>query len=117
MTVPPSKAGDHRDRAHPGELTLQQVRRVATLSRLALSDEQLEAMRPGLAAVLAHVRMLGELDLAAVEPMAHPLDAANRWDEDVPRAELPNDALMAMAPDTAPPFIKVPKVLGDGGSA
>jgi len=111
MTVPASHAGDQEG------LTLQQVRRVATLSRLELSDEQLEAMRPRLSAVLAHVRMLGALDLQGVEPMAHPLDAANRWDDDTPRSELPTETLMAMAPDKAPPFIKVPKVLGDGGSA
>lgn len=104
--------GETQPRAEP--LTLDAVRRVARLSRLALSDEQLEAYRPQLDAILAHMTRLGSLDLGSVEPLTHPLEARNRMDEDVPRPGLPNEAFMAMAPETAPPFLKVPKVLGGG---
>ncbi len=98
-------------------LTPDQVRKVALLSRLELSDEQITQRAEQLDAVLGYIERLGELDLAGVEPMAHPLDVTNRFDEDEPRDGLPTSALMKMAPDAHEPFIKVPKVLGDGGGA
>jgi len=98
-------------------LTLDEVRRVAALSRLALNEEQLEAARAQMGAVLGHMNTLRQLDLANVEPMAYPSDIANRMDDDTPRAGLPTSALMDMAPDKAPPFVKVPKVIaGSAGS-
>lgn len=99
----------------PQPLDGQTVRRVAHLSRLALSEEQIESYRAQLGAVLGHIDRLRTLPLEGVEPLTHPLDATNRMDEDVPRAPLPNEVLMEMAPDAAPPFIKVPKVLGGAG--
>jgi aspartyl-tRNA(Asn)/glutamyl-tRNA(Gln) amidotransferase subunit C len=104
------------DPAHH-DLTGQQVRRVARLARLALSDEQVDNARAQLGAVLRYVESLGELDLTGVEPMAHPTDAANRWDDDEPRPGLPNQALMDMAPQREPPYIRVPKVIGGGEGA
>lgn len=117
MDASRSHTGDQGDAARQDGLTIEHVRRVARLSRLELSEPQLEDYRRHLGAVIAHVRTLSDLDLTGVEPLAHPIDAANRWDEDIPGPELPNSALMSMAPDKAEPFIKVPKVLGDGGSA
>lgn len=98
-------------------LTIEQVRRVASLSRLAIDDARLERYRHQLGSVLDHIKMLGELHLAEVEPMAHPVEATNRWDEDEVRPALPNEALMRLAPEKAEPFVKVPKVLGGGSGA
>lgn len=102
---------------HQSTLSLDAVRRVAVLSRLALSDEQITTYQQQLGSVLEHIKMLGELDLKSVEPMAHPLESANRWDEDDPRVGLSNAALMGLAPAKAEPFIVVPKVLGGGSGA
>jgi len=96
-------------------LTLEEVRRVAALSRLALSEDQLETARAQMGAVLEHMNTLRRLDLTNVEPMAYPSDIANRMDDDTPRAGLPTAALMDMAPDKAPPYVKVPKVIGGSG--
>jgi aspartyl-tRNA(Asn)/glutamyl-tRNA(Gln) amidotransferase subunit C len=90
---------------------------VAHLSRLALSDDRVEEYRAQLGAVLGHIERLRSLELEGVEPLTHPLDATNRMDEDTPRDPLGNEVLMGMAPDAAPPFIKVPKVLGAGDGA
>jgi len=98
-------------------LTIDQVRRVAALGRLAIDDARLERYRHQLGSVLDHIKMLGELDLTDVEPMAHPVEATNRWDEDEVRPALRNDALMQLAPEKAEPFVKVPKVLGGGSGA
>lgn len=95
-------------------LSREAVAKVASLSMLELSPEQIEAARAHLSAVLDHMRVLGALDLSGVEPMSHPTDDADRWGEDSPAAGLSNEAMMRLAPDAWPPFIRVPKVLGDG---
>jgi aspartyl-tRNA(Asn)/glutamyl-tRNA(Gln) amidotransferase subunit C len=99
----------------PPPLDSATVRRVAHLSRLALSDDQVEAFRAQLGAVLGHIDRLRALALEGVEPLTHPLDATNRMDEDTARDPLGNEVLIGMAPDVAAPFIKVPKVLAGAG--
>lgn len=98
-------------------LTADEVRKVSRLSRLALTDAQVEQYRAQLSAVLGYVDRLRGLDLAGVEPMAHVGEIVNRLDDDTPGPTLTNEALLAMAPDAMPPFVKVPKVIGDGGAS
>lgn len=98
-------------------LSADDVRKVARLSRLALSEAQVESYRRQLSAVLGYVDRLRQLDLASVEPMAHVADTVNRLDEDTPGPTLPNSTLMGLAPDTMEPFIRVPKVIDEGSSA
>ncbi len=98
-------------------LTADEVRKVARLSRLALSDEQVEKYRGQLSAILGYVERLQQVDLSGVEPMAHVGGAVNRLDDDAPGPTLTNQTLMKMAPDVMEPFIRVPKVIGDGGAA
>lgn len=101
----------------PDGLSDADVRKVAKLARLAIPKERFEPLRRELAAVLGYVERLRSLDLSGVEPMAHVGETTNRLDEDAPGATLRTDVLMKMAPDTMDPFIKVPKVLGEGGGA
>ncbi|MCA9310705.1 MAG: Asp-tRNA(Asn)/Glu-tRNA(Gln) amidotransferase subunit GatC [Phycisphaerales bacterium] len=98
-------------------LSIQDVRHVARLARLELSDEALESHRQHLGAILAYFDRLRHLDLEDVRPLAHPAIRTNRWDEDTPGPALDTEALMRMAPETHPPFIRVPRVLGDEGSS
>jgi aspartyl-tRNA(Asn)/glutamyl-tRNA(Gln) amidotransferase subunit C len=93
------------------------VRKVARLSRLALSEERVRQYQTQLASILTYMDRLRELDLTGVEPLTSAADTVNRLDEDTPGPTLPNDTLMRMAPDPAPPFIRVPKVLDEGGGA
>ena len=99
----------------PDSLSREDVSKVARLSRLWLDEQSLERSRVELGAVLGYVRLLRELDaeLAGVEPLSHPGDASNRWDEDEPRAPMANQVAMGLAPEASPPFFKVPKVIGD----
>jgi aspartyl-tRNA(Asn)/glutamyl-tRNA(Gln) amidotransferase subunit C len=98
-------------------LTADEVRKVAKLARLALSDDQIELYRSQLSAILSYVERLRQVDLTGVEPFAHPSEATNRLDEDIPGKTLPTETLMKMAPSTLAPFIKVPKVIDEGGGA
>lgn len=113
-----AETGDHR--AAQEGLPAEEVRRIAHLARLELSDEQVERYRVQLGSVLESFHVLRGLDLEGVEPMTHVVEvappdaggeAANRLDLDEPRESLPNDALMRMAPEKLQPFLRVPKVL------
>lgn len=99
------------------ELTTAQVRKVASLARLSPTDAQVERYRVELTAVLGYVDRLRELDISDVEPLANPVQDGNRLREDVPFPGLPTAALMAIAPSPAPPFIAVPRILGDTSAA
>ncbi len=105
--------------AEPQPLSLDEVRKVAHLARLALTDDQLEQYRHQLGGILGHIRQLGTLNLAEVEPMSSPIETQNRLAPDEPGPMLTNEQLMAIAPARAAeqPFIAVPKVIGGGDGA
>jgi aspartyl-tRNA(Asn)/glutamyl-tRNA(Gln) amidotransferase subunit C len=93
-------------------ITQEQVRHVARLSRLRLSDEEVATFTRHLGAILDYVRRLEELDLTDVQPLAHPTDLLNALRPDVPAEPMPVDQALHNAPDKAPPFFKVPQVFG-----
>lgn len=101
----------------PDALTPDDVRKVAKLSRLELSEEQIAEQAEGLCAVLGYVDRLQKLDIEGVEPMANPAGETNRLDEDIPVEGLPTEALMNMAPAKHPPYVTTPKTTADGGGA
>ena len=92
-------------------LSLDEVRHVAKLARLRLTDAELEQYRGQLSTVLEHIATLGELDVEDVEPMAHPGDICNRLDDDVPAESLTPQQVLRIAPATEGPHLAVPKVL------
>src|ERR1043166_8194575 len=98
-------------------LSPDQVRQIARLARLSLSDSQAAAYQTQLSSILAHMDTLRSLDLTGVEPLTHIAETVNRLDEDTPGPTLPNETLMNMAAATMEPFVKVPKVLDEGGGA
>ncbi|MEX0887101.1 MAG: Asp-tRNA(Asn)/Glu-tRNA(Gln) amidotransferase subunit GatC [Phycisphaeraceae bacterium] len=101
----------------PPEITENDVRHVAKLARLRLTDEQIRQFTAQLVDVLAYVGKLRQLDLDGVEPMAHALDLTNVLREDVERPGLPVEAALANAPEQSPPYFKVPKVMGEDSGA
>ena len=98
------------------KLTEDQVRHVAKLARLHLSDDEVSAFRGQLDAILAYVAQLEELDTSEVSALAHCLPVKNVLRADVVRASLTNDQALANAPQRDGEFFAIPKVLGDGGA-
>ncbi len=92
------------------------VRKIARLSRLALSDAQVERLRHDLSAVVSYVDRLRALDLSGVEPLVNVGGGVNRLRDDEPGPTIATAEFMSMAPDAMPPFLRVPKVL-DGESS
>ncbi len=89
-------------------ISRDEVLHVARLARLALSDEEVDRLAAQLNAILDAVGKVGELDLADVEPTAHPLDLVNVWAEDDPQECLPVEEALANAPDREAGFFRVP---------
>lgn len=87
------------------------VRKIAVLARLELSDEQTDAYADQLGRILSHVDKLGELDTEGVEPTSHSLRLVNVLREDVARPSLPNEAALANAPDKESGCFKVPPII------
>jgi aspartyl-tRNA(Asn)/glutamyl-tRNA(Gln) amidotransferase subunit C len=92
-------------------LTPEEVRHVAMLARLGLSDEEIETLRPQLAEVLDYINMLNKVDTSQVPPTAQVLSHLNVTREDSTRPSWPAADLLANAPATEEGFFKVPAVL------
>jgi aspartyl-tRNA(Asn)/glutamyl-tRNA(Gln) amidotransferase subunit C len=93
-------------------ITKETVAHVATLARLAVTDEELELFTGQLAAVLEHAQDVEALDTSGVPPTAHPLEIVNVLREDVVQPSLDRDEVLAMAPSTEDGRFRVPSILG-----
>lgn len=96
------------------KITEQEVRHVADLANLALSDGEIARMAHDLDEILTHIGKLNELDTTGVEPMAQVLYEAGetatlRGDEE--RSSLGNERALANAPVAGVGCFKVPKVI------
>ena len=94
-----------------------QVRRVAQLARLELSDDEVAQFSTDLSAIVEYIEKLNELDTEHVEPLAHCLPVHNSFRADEIRISLSNDAALANAPERDGEFFKVPKILEDNSGA
>ena len=92
-------------------LTGDQVRWVAHLARLELSDAELETMTRQLSAIVEYVNQLQQVNTDGVEPLAHPLPLQNVFRDDDAGPSLPVDEALANAPDRRGDFYGVPAVL------
>lgn len=96
------------------KITEQEVRYVADLANLTLSEDEIHRMAHDLDDILTHIDKLNELDLAGIEPMAQVLYEAGetatlRDDIEVPG--LTNERALANAPKAGAGYYKVPKVI------
>jgi aspartyl-tRNA(Asn)/glutamyl-tRNA(Gln) amidotransferase subunit C len=89
-------------------ITRAQVLHVAALARLALTEDELARLETQLGAILDAVGKVSELDLTDVPPTSHPLDLVNVLAEDDPVESLPQDAVLALAPDAEDGAFRVP---------
>ena len=94
-------------------LSRQDVEKVSLLARLELSPAELDKMTPQLASIVGYVEQLAELNTDQVEPMAHALDVANVFADDLVHTSLPRGVALSNAPHHDREFYLVPAVLGD----
>ncbi len=89
------------------------VEHVATLSRLALTDDEIEQLIGELGAILDYAAEVSALDTADVPPTAHPLPLVNVFRPDDPRPGLDRDEVLAQAPAAEDGQFRVPRILGE----
>ena len=89
----------------------QQVRHIAKLARIAMSDAEVEAMVPELNAIIGWVEQLGEVNTDGVEPLTSVIDQKLRLRDDVVTDGNIRDAILANAPAAEHGFFAVPKVI------
>lgn len=94
-------------------LAADQIRYVATLARLALTDEEVRRFAGQLDQILAYVDTLKQLNTDAVPPTSHAVPMANVFRQDAPAPSLPVEQALANTPQREGPFVKVPRVIED----
>ncbi len=92
-------------------LSNEEVRHIAWLARLGVTDAEVEQFREELSAILEHFRALEELDTDSVPAAAHASRLHNVLRDDVPTASLPADEVVANAPDSEDSCLRVPPIL------
>lgn len=80
-------------------LSREQVRRIAELAKLELSDQEVERMTGQLSAILDAAARLDELDTGAIPPTASVVPLHNVMREDIVEPSLPREDVLANAPD------------------
>ena len=98
-------------------ITEADVRHVAMLARLALTDEQVGSLTAELSSLLGHIDELSKLDLEGVDPTAHPLAMTNRMRADVVVPGLSREDALRNAPDTDGAAFVVPAITGGGDAS
>ncbi|WP_300397305.1 Asp-tRNA(Asn)/Glu-tRNA(Gln) amidotransferase subunit GatC [uncultured Sphingobium sp.] len=92
-------------------IDLQTVKKIASLSRISVTDTEAEAMVPELNNILGWVEQLGEVDVTGVEPMTAVIPNHQRLRDDVVTDGNVRDKVLANAPQAEHGFFAVPKVI------
>jgi aspartyl/glutamyl-tRNA(Asn/Gln) amidotransferase C subunit len=96
------------------KITEKEVRYVAELANLKLTDAEISRFEADLNGILEHFDKLNEIDTTGVPPMAQVLFESGETAtlrEDVPVEPLGNEAALANAPQPGAGYFKVPKVI------
>ncbi|MFN2202223.1 MAG: Asp-tRNA(Asn)/Glu-tRNA(Gln) amidotransferase subunit GatC [Caldilineaceae bacterium] len=92
------------------QLTEDEVRHVAELAKLRLTEAEIEEYTRQLSAILEYAAIIREVDTSHVPPTPFVLPLTNVMRDDVPRPSLSNEEALANAPDSADGFFRVPAV-------
>ena len=92
-------------------LDLAQVRRIADLARIEVTDSEAQRVLDQLNDIFRMIERMQAVDTDGVEPMAHPLGGAQRLRDDVVTASDQRAAILANAPEQQDGLFLVPRVL------
>jgi aspartyl-tRNA(Asn)/glutamyl-tRNA(Gln) amidotransferase subunit C len=92
-------------------VSTEQVRHIAKLARIAMSDAEIARLAPELNNILGWVEQLGEVNTEGVEPLTAVIDLKLRLRDDVVTEGNIRDEILANAPDAQHGFFAVPKVI------
>lgn len=92
-------------------VSLDEVRHLAALSEIQLSDSELGSLTTDIDNIVGYINQLDELDTDQVEPTFQLTGLQNVWRDDKIEPQLSREKLLNLAPDTENNQVKVPKVL------
>ncbi|MCL2526081.1 MAG: Asp-tRNA(Asn)/Glu-tRNA(Gln) amidotransferase subunit GatC [Coriobacteriia bacterium] len=97
-------------------LTTEEVRKIGLISRLELSDAEVEGLKGELNTILDYVGQMQELDLDGVEPTTHSTALADSLRGDVAVPSLSQEAVLMNAPEARNGAFIVPRIKAPGQS-
>jgi aspartyl-tRNA(Asn)/glutamyl-tRNA(Gln) amidotransferase subunit C len=92
-------------------LTNADVRKVASLARLAMSDTEIETARSQLSGIFDLIAEMQAVDTKGIEPMSHAQDLSQRLREDVVTEANQREAFQEIAPQVEAGLYLVPQVI------
>ncbi|MBS4191844.1 Asp-tRNA(Asn)/Glu-tRNA(Gln) amidotransferase subunit GatC [Bacillus sp. FJAT-49705] len=92
-------------------ISTDQVKHVANLARLAITEEEAEMFKKQLDAMISFAEELNEINTDHVEPTSHVLDMKNVMREDKPQKGLPQSEVLKNAPEHQDGQVKVPSII------
>jgi aspartyl-tRNA(Asn)/glutamyl-tRNA(Gln) amidotransferase subunit C len=94
------------------KISKEDVRYVARLARLNVSDEEMETFAVQLNSILSYIDKLNELDTSDIEPMSHVIDVCNAFREDIVERSFSQEVALENAPQREDGFFTVPRIIG-----
>ncbi len=92
-------------------VTNEDVKYVADLARLQLSEEEVEQLKGDMNRILDYMETLGELDTSDVEPLEHVTDLNVSFRKDEAGEPLSHEDALKNAPDADSDYFRVPRVI------
>lgn len=93
-------------------ITNDDVRHLAQLSSLQMSDTEVESLRADIEKIINYINQLDELDIDGVEPTYQVTGLQNVWrDDEIIDSSVSRRQLLALAAEQSDNCVKVPKVL------
>ena len=91
--------------------TPDDIKKVAHLARLTLTEEEINHYTPQLANIMQLIEQMNQTDTSQTEPLAHPLDVFQRLREDVVTSPNLRDLFQKIAPQVEAGLYLVPKII------
>ncbi len=96
----------------PERLSAEEVRRVATLCHVGVSDDEVEQLRGEMAKLVAEVSVLQAIDTSAIEPTGHAVEGVHTvMRDDEPAEPMGLDDVLSNAPRREGDYFRVRAVM------
>ena len=92
-------------------ISTSDIQHLASLSSLALADDEVDGLRQDLENIIGYIEQLGELDTSGVEPTYQVTGLENVWRDDEVQSGISAEKLLKLAPEKQNNQVKVPQVL------
>ena len=93
------------------DLTIEEIKQISVLTRIAMTENELDVMRTQMSAILDSVAILNEVDMENVEPTGHTVDIKSVMREDEKQDSLTQEETLLNAPQREGSFIRIRAVL------